>query len=506
MRLWLLVVLLPSVVAGADLRTPAEPRLPASPAAPTAASAMDGVTRLSPAPDLPGAEPLAELSAVHLERALRPAPERPAVFPETGVVSAVLGAPSAEMGSVADAALRDGRLSPALYDLYSALRGVVDGPEPDGERAALALAMQDKFVSFLRAVRSPGREPGIRAPAGRVLHRTVLTGALVRGLFERRVVAAKTEALRAALAAAPVSPRVRERAKRSLEPADAGWKLPRRVAAESRVPDESIRLGRASSLSAIAERADSRRFMLERQARRAAITASDPRFSAAFRRKHRRRLESLFLKTAPYSSWYDDMATQLVGNRLLNQFIAPERRGAVAGPLHVPSNPNLALRFSREEGFVLQAALTTDIAEPAVAEYVKASIEDYWRGVVGTAAGPVPLRTAVTVRRLGPGERFADDDLRLTETGGLGAYATRLGIAFARRIPFWGTAAHEFGHVLGLPDDYRVDFDPRAVAFRESGDRASLMASDSTGAVRQEHLQLVAVLLEAGGRVFFEDR
>ncbi len=57
-----------------------------------------------------------------------------------------------------------------------------------------------------------------------------------------------------------------------------------------------------------------------------------------------------------------------------------------------------------------------------------------------------------------------------------------------------GTLVHEFGHVMGLPDQYYEMWDPSTCMYTTETNNANLMSESSRGAVRQEHFELLKAL------------
>ncbi|MFI5350395.1 MAG: hypothetical protein ACHQ2Z_12685 [Elusimicrobiota bacterium] len=169
--------------------------------------------------------------------------------------------------------------------------------------------------------------------------------------------------------------------------------------------------------------------------------------------------------------------------------------GGIRGRLLHPPYSSIVLR-STPEGYLLQAAFETKIQDPAVVEAFRRSIEGYWTRVFPEKGLRRRFTTQVAVRVLGPEENFSDGSLRLVD-GVNQSSAGPQQISLSRKFTFQ-TPAHEFGHVMGLPDEYVDNFIPEKMQVVDEQDRSSLMANDA-GLLRTRHIvQLIEAMREAG--------
>jgi hypothetical protein len=446
----------------------------------------------------PWRRPAAELSDTEIVRALAAMPaERPSVYPDTGALVRILAVGRGELPALArEMFSRPRSFSAVLYEMYLAIHGVVRGSGAAAEPAPLASALSERYADFLDAVRkTPGLPLQIHLVAGRVRHRLLLSGALLEDLFRARIASSRLARLNSLIASSPIAPRIESAARRS-PAAVPDWKIP----TAPKTPSKKKTAARESlqDLREYSARLERDSDLLELALRRDRIVSSDPRFSAAFRRKLRRQLRDRLDYSVRIGEWTEHALLQYATNRLTNQFIAPPSTlPAPVKPLHVPTNPNLTLLLGESE-VVLRARLTTDIPDARVQRFIQESIESYWKGEIPTAQGALPFRTEVEIRVLRPEETFAADDLRVSETTASSPHGNALGFTLTRSGLRYSTPAHEFGHVLGLRDEYVMRYDVRARRFTELQPRDSLMSDG--GRVRTADLVRVMQLLSAGGR------
>ncbi|MDD5657132.1 MAG: hypothetical protein PHF00_07745 [Elusimicrobia bacterium] len=229
----------------------------------------------------------------------------------------------------------------------------------------------------------------------------------------------------------------------------------------------------------------------ERVLERWRLACGTPRFSAGLRDKLKRRLDMFLEELRPWLPFALSQVTRFTGpSGTFAKTLRPDRRTI----LHVPSSP--ALRLSPEsEGFLLRATFETDIQDPRVLAAVKASIEGYWRGRFELNGKTRGLRTEIAFKTLAPDENFSPDGLRLTDGGGR-EYINRAGawgILLAGKLEH-ATPAHEFGHVIGLADEYIETYDAEARSGVHTQFPGSLMGS-RTGKILPRHLKKACLLL-----------
>ena len=148
-------------------------------------------------------------------------------------------------------------------------------------------------------------------------------------------------------------------------------------------------------------------------------------------------------------------------------------------------HPGLKL-VETPKGYRILAAFATAIDRADVIETFRHSIERYWRGAFTRDGRRVEVETAVDVLILRPDQESPQDRLLLKD-GKSHSSATPDGIALERRFDF-AVPAHEFGHVLGLPDEYRTVFEEERVSIRSENPESSLMGS-LVGLVQPRHLE-----------------
>ena len=229
------------------------------------------------------------------------------------------------------------------------------------------------------------------------------------------------------------------------------------------------------SLSQIARDVDALRFRFEMLQKRWELV-SQGGFSPRFRKKVRASLDDFAVGSLDKIRRLNSMITRISGISLRKGFVDP---GSIeARPprsFMVPDNRNLRLRVKGAVARVT-ADFETDIANDAVLKTIKASIEDYWRGNFVVAGKTMRFRTTVNIRKLPPGRGFSPGSLTLREAADTIAHANAGGIVFDRDLRY-DVAPHEFGHVLGLSDEYTEGYRAAEWAAVNRQKRGSLMGS-----------------------------
>lgn len=383
-----------------------------------------------------------------------------------------------------------GLLQEILGGMYLAMTRVLDAGHLGPERMPLAVGLGRRFLEFLEQVRQDRSVPAkVRALAG-VSGTLLRNEALVEELSRQKQVYGRLRALEQAALALIKAPAGRS----APAPVSEAWILPQPIAPASKASPSEGPKRIVVSLERIGRQAMERAFALERLRARYVKTRAGSRFSESAALRTMAELKSFLgelLSWLPFA--YADV-TRFQDMTLHNQFLDPLRyAGRAKRILRVPRSRDL--RMTPEGvGFVIRARFETDVREPAVLDAVKHSIEEYWQGSFSWAGRPLRLRTEVSFKVLAPGEAFAEGALFLRDEKEGATHAPPDGIALGHDFGH-DTPAHEFGHVLGLPDEYQESYDVRRKAAIHVQFPGSLMGASRTGSVLERHLKTAFFLL-----------
>lgn len=363
----------------------------------------------------------------------------------------------------------------ALQSAYAALRRQADRRGPPAERVERLRALGGLLHDYLGGIETTQTLPEeARQPARRARERYLsedrLTGALLWGRQEKERVA------RARLRAKADGALPRSAATTSQT---APWSPPSQPGPPARAGTGTTRFVR--DLRALKRDFDEETALYE-LARGRRDAALRRRLPAASREREQARWKAAAGRFSTFLTRYEQAVDYHLDHALRMGFSDAAARGR---SLFVPTQPGLSLTRDGD-GYRLEAELETRIDDPGVIEAFRRAVESYWNGRVETPDGAIPLRTRVRVRKLGSNEAFSPLAIRLLDGGtasGGGAFAVLL-----RRDFELGVAAHEFGHVLGLPDEYVNDYRPEDYQAVNESDQSSLMSSSRTGLVQPRHL------------------
>ncbi len=160
-------------------------------------------------------------------------------------------------------------------------------------------------------------------------------------------------------------------------------------------------------------------------------------------------------------------------------------------------DPSQALRprLNGAGGLTVDAGFETDIADPRVRKWIKASIEKAWSGVVGAGAQRLRLQIQVRLRLVRDG-RFSPGGLRIVQTKEGTHAAPADGAIYLNPVDVDdSTAAHEFGHLLGLPDEYVQVYDGKARRFQFMIRGGNLMGGYASKASPEHIARVLANML-----------
>lgn len=490
----LLCLLMPAVPArAAVVRVEVAPEASFGVAAPAAASGLAAPFLPTPPaltapalPDMPPAGPRTSLDMGQVDWLRAQLVERPdAALAPAGFQAIILG----RRGKAANVLPRiesdpDG-VQTVLKAMYVSLKTVMDGDLAAEERGRIVYALNLRFAAFLDELVRRGRLPAAALSAiarskSEFLAESVLLEELAR---HRQTSARATDLERSLLAGLAEGGSDTEGLER--------WRIGRPIPSSER--GRSRRGEFFHSLSADAAGLEDVRLRLETLERRSRLAADGGLFSERLRRRVDAELAAFraeaLKKVRDILEWSVRAVSFTIPQSFLTPGLLESRTRRVA---HIPDNKNLRLSV-RDGEALISVRFETDLRDDEVLRTIRDSIEDYWRGEFSLDGRLVRLRTRVAIRKIPPGAPFSPGSLALTDSGGVTPHASASVIFFSHDLPY-AVAAHEFGHILGLPDEYQEGYRPsgREIVIRADG--ASLMGARD-GAVLPRHLRTVYRLL-----------
>jgi hypothetical protein len=375
-----------------------------------------------------------------------------------------------------------------LSSIYQALGRAVAAEGLSGsERAVLAQALNDRFSAALEALgRSEALSKSQRDVLAEIQGRYLRGYAALNELTHHRQAAGLFGALQQS-AIALVAPSQQQ------DYAEDRWTLQPPLPAAQRGlgadQEERILLGTGETERNIKDW----QFYLEKYLSRYRIAMREPRFSQRLRDQMTQVLSTFLGRFFQTQGGLHSNLERIPGFSLHSSFVNP---WAIAARAHrivwVPDNANLRL-VPEPGGYQVEAAFETDIQDDAVLQTVKASIEEYWNGRFDSNGRESGFRALISIRKLAAGQEFSAGSLRIMDSRSGISHAMRDTIVLDRNLRY-DVPAHEFGHILGLADEYREGYDPDLTAAVMLQNHASIMGSPK-GKVLPRHFKTATQLL-----------
>ncbi|MDD5630150.1 MAG: hypothetical protein PHU21_13870 [Elusimicrobia bacterium] len=450
---------------------------------------LTGQVSAQAAEDLPPAGPATELSEtqkawLHGSLVQGPAP----ILTEPGFQALVADDAGAWGQILPWLSQTPGAVPILLHSIYQCLGRVVSEESLSGsERAVLAQALNDRFAAALAAMsRSEALSNNQREVLAEVRGRFVASYSALNELAHHRQAARGFDALQKN-ALALVAPAQQQAF------AEDRWMLPPPIPAAQRGlgADREERI--IQDMSRTERDIKDWQFYLDKYLSRYRIAMREPRFSQGLRDRTTQILSNFLGRFFGIQGALHSNLERIPNYSLHASFVNPWT--ITAKPRRVawiPDNANLKL-VPEPGGYRVEAAFETDIQDDAPLQAVKASIEEYWQGRFSFGGRESSFRAVVSIKKLAPGQEFSAGSLRIFDSRRGVSLASRDAIVLDRNLRY-DVPAHEFGHILGLSDEYREGYDPDLAAAVMLQNHASIMGSPN-GKVLPRHLKTAYQLL-----------
>jgi hypothetical protein len=375
-----------------------------------------------------------------------------------------------------------------LSSIYQALGRVAAAEGISGsERAILAQGLNDRFSAALEILsRSPEFSRSQRGTLAEVRGRYLDNYAALNELMHHRQATGLFSSLQEkAISLVASSQQQNYAADRwSIQPP-----LPAAQRGQGEDREERIFLGTGETERNVRDW----QFYLEKYLTRYRIATQNPRFSQRVREQMTQVLSTFLGRFFQTEGALHSNLERVPGFSLHASFMDPWTITARAHRIvWVPDNANLRL-VPETGGYRVEADFETDIQDDAVLKTVKASIEDYWKGRFDFGGRDSAFRVVVSIRKLAVGQQFSEGSLRIMDSRNGISHALRDAMVLDHTLRY-DVPAHEFGHILGLADEYREGYDPDLASAVMLQNHVSIMGSPR-GKVLPRHFKLAFQLL-----------
>jgi hypothetical protein len=393
-------------------------------------------------------------------------------------------------------------MNSVLRPMFLALRSVTESPKLAGDARMRAVAgLLFRYYNALRPlIDDPTMPEPVRARASDVILNFLsewrVATELLRGGEVRRALD-RLEDLEARARALEVrGPAPVPAAPRAAAPSadiERGWEvLP---APGERVTADEVRQSLVS-LDGLKARVDKIAFFLERLLTRHRLAGEKDMRPAFVEARRLEVLEYLRETVTPVRRLVRGALPRYTEMTLGRTWLGDDQRRRPPY-VWVPDHPGLTMR-AVTGGFAVRAVFETHIDDARTLAEFKRSIEQHWTGSFDVEGRELSFTVAVTVRTIPRGAPYSPDALRLKESDY--PYALPDTIALSRSWQF-DAAAHEFGHILGLPDEYIEFYAPAGRTGVTRYNPGSLMSGHTTGVVHGRHRRFAYNLLAVNSLV-----
>ncbi len=378
------------------------------------------------------------------------------------------------------------------WGLYNSIRNVAMAEKPARERAALALHLSSEYAKFLDKIVDDQRMPVAFRKEAKAAVKPFSDGTLVQALLLARQ--DRNQWKQTASLSAPQEKRNPKASPQDAKEPEtiAPWLVP--------TPEAENKTGKAGevnsfqwSLREISTKLVNRYFFYEKALSRRRLASAGPiRFSRKLKTRLTYKISKEFKTLRNFIYYYDTDIDRFIDFTIYRGLFPEKKRRVIS----VANYDGLEMAETAS-GFVIRAHFLTDIDNQAVLDAVKTSIEDYWRGEFSYSGKTYNLQTEVSIERIKPGTLPSSKQLQILDGFNQTSHVGRGEpiIVLGRTSLSYTTAAHEFGHILGLNDEYQESYNFSSHQGSSIAPYDSLMAQDRTGNVLPRHLKIVYQLL-----------
>jgi len=383
-----------------------------------------------------------------------------------------------------------------LFAMYNALsRTMTEAPLDREERVQAAMAWARQNSTFLRKLirnQDVARNDKLRFKAALDLlnkDALVFEELAQQRMLQGRITEMERKYMPKPATAVRVPSRQTQGRARKAAPQAPEWKLHKPIPRDKRLNADAGKHEQSSSYKEVKAKVETTYFKLEKTRTRALLAWNNPGFSEAFRRRMVVEYHKQIEAAKDGFRYLRHMTNRIASVSLRRLFMGEARNHKI---VWVPKNEHLHL-VEEKGGYALVADFQTDITDDKALAFIKASIEDYWRGYFTFNGEQRHFRTFVRIRKVPTGAEFSKGALKLQGGSGRISHGGPDGVYLETDLDF-ATPAHEFGHVLGLADEYQEGYREEDRTAWSVQNQGSLMGSLG-GSVLPDQFRLVYQLL-----------